>query len=246
MKYIVTLILIAICSLSLAGTRDPKNSDDQYVNYGSEFSFVFRLKCVSINGSTYYASAVAIDDNWLLTAAHVLSQARDINVMTDESSVKVDRFVTHKKFVSANYGYYDIALCHVDKPFNLVFYPSLYSDKDEVGKICSIAGFGSYGTFETGIVGSDGKRRAGSNKIDTVDRHLLVCTASLPKAKDLTELEYITANGDSGGGLFIGNKLAGINSCVMAIDKQTNSNYGDEAGHTRISQFIDWIIENKK
>jgi hypothetical protein len=59
-----------------------------------------------------------------------------------------------------------------------------------------------------------------------------------------TELEFLIASGDSGGGLFIDNKLAGINSCVMAVDKKPDSTYNDESGHTRISKFIGWIKEN--
>ena len=247
MRYIIVLILSMIfCSLSLAGTRDPKKADEQYITYGSEFSCIFKLKCVTSNGTVYYASAVAIDDNWLLTAAHVLSHSKDISITVDNAAIKIDKVVTHKDFIASNYGYYDIALCHVEKPFKLLFYPSLYRDKNEVGKVCSIAGYGSYGTFETGVTGSDGIKRAGSNTIDTIDRHLIICTPSRPNSKGITELEYMIANGDSGGGLFIGNQLAGINSCVIAVDKQTNSNYGDESGHTRVSQFVDWITENKK
>ena len=56
-----------------------------------------------------------------------------------------------------------------------------------------------------------------------------------------TELEFCAANGDSGGGLFIDNKLAGINSMVLAADKKTNSDYGDECTHTRISSYKSWI-----
>lgn len=246
MRYIIILLLAVICSISSAGTRDPNKSDEKYIEYGAKFSCVLRLKCVAPNGTLYYASAVAIDNEWILTAAHVLIHSNDINVLVENSPVKVDRVIAHKDFIPANYGFYDIALCHVEKPFNLTFYPELYTEKDEVGKVCSIAGYGSFGTFDTGITGSDGKRRAGSNIIDVIDRHLLVCTASKSNSIDLTDLEYIIANGDSGGGLFIGNKLAGINSCVMAIDKKTDSNYGDESGHTRVSKFVDWIKENKK
>lgn len=246
MRYILILFLAIICSVSYAGTRDPSKKDEAYVEYGSKFSCIFKLKCETTNGMTYYGSAVAIDDHWLLTAAHVLTQAKDIKIIVGNNTIKVDRMIAHKNFVQANYGLYDIALCHSEQPLNLDFYPQFYTKEDEVGKICSISGFGSFGTFETGAISSDNKRRAGSNKIDIIDRHMLICTASRPSSKDTTELEFISASGDSGGGLFIDGKLAGINSCVMAIDKKTDSNYGDEAGHTRVSQFVEWIKENKR
>ena len=57
----------------------------------------------------------------------------------------------------------------------------------------------------------------------------------------MTELEFLIGSGDSGGGLFLDGKLAGINSCVLAIDKKPNSTYSDESGHTRVSKYIDWI-----
>ena len=246
MKHILILMLAILCTTSLAGTRNPEKSDEQYISYGSEFNCVLRIKCTTNKGLVYYASATALDDNWILTAAHVVKHAVSVQVIQDGVLIDADKIIPHKDFLEANYGYHDIALCHVEKPFKLTFYPQLYNNKDEIGKICSISGYGAYGTFETGIVGSDGKQRAGSNKIEHIDRQLLVCTASRPSSKDNTDLEFVIANGDSGGGLFIGNKIAGVNSCVMAVDKKTDSNYGDESGHTRVSSFVDWILENKK
>lgn len=246
MRFTIILLLALLCSVSSGGTRNPQKSDDQYINYGSKFTYVYRIKCLTDNGIAYYASATAIDNHWLLTAAHVVSRAKSAEVISGNKIIKITKILPHKDFVEAKYGFYDIALCYVDESLSLDFYPELYTQNDEVGKICSIAGYGAYGTFETGINGSDGRRRAGSNLIENIDRHLLVCKASRPESKDNTELEFIIANGDSGGGLFIGNKIAGVNSCVMAIDKKTDSNYGDEAGHTRVSQFIDWIVSNKK
>ena len=47
--------------------------------------------------------------------------------------------------------------------------------------------------------------------------------------------------GDSGGGMYIGNKLAGINSFLMAIDKVPDGTYGDDSAFTRVSLYVDWI-----
>ena len=105
-----------------------------------------------------------------------------------------------------------------------------------------MAGLGFTGTFNTGIERADGKKRAGSNFIDRIERKILICSPSKRNEK-ITELEYLIGSGDSGGGLFISNKLAGINSCVISSDKKTDSSYGDRSGHTRISVFKDWIIK---
>ena len=49
------------------------------------------------------------------------------------------------------------------------------------------------------------------------------------------------APGDSGGGLFIGDRLAGINSFLMASDKNPNGSYTDESAFTRVSLYTNWI-----
>jgi len=125
----------------------------------------------------------------------------------------------------------------------LDFYPDLYETEDEVGKLCSISGYGFYGTFDTGAISSDENGRAGTNMIDYIDNDLLICSPSRPDRT--TELEFIIATGDSGGGLFIEGRLAGINSCVLARDNKPNSSYTDESGHTRISKYKEWIRDNK-
>jgi secreted trypsin-like serine protease len=49
------------------------------------------------------------------------------------------------------------------------------------------------------------------------------------------------APGDSGGPLFIGRELAGINSFTMADRGPLNSREGEETGHTRVSLYLEWI-----
>jgi len=44
---------------------------------------------------------------------------------------------------------------------------------------------------------------------------------------------------------FIDSRFAGINSCVVAIDRSPNSKYNEQSGHTRIQKFISWIEEHK-
>ena len=66
-------------------------------------------------------------------------------------------------------------------------------------------------------------------------------------------MEFLISPGDSGGGLFIDSKLAGIHSGVIE-DKPNKgkSKYGAVSLHTRISTYYDWIndsvqeIESKK
>lgn len=245
MKYFFYSIslLALIFSTSLAGTIDPKTSDSKYVNYGSQFHCVLSICGIDNDGKLFCASAVAIKPNWIITAAHVVSQAKQCYITINDKVYPITSIKCHPNYHEDVFGEYDLAIGYTEKDIGLDFYPTLYSDRDEVGKVCSIAGFGITGTFHTGITTHDGKRRAGSNIIEEIQKKLLICK---PSITNKTELEFIIGSGDSGGGLFIGNKLAGINSCVIAIDGKPDSTYYDEAGHTRISEYVEWINESVK
>jgi hypothetical protein len=239
MRYLSVLFFSLFSSILFAGTIDPNTSDQKYIEYGSKYKCVLRLHGKNRNNQDFFASAVAIKKNKILTAAHVVKDITECSVMVDNKSYKITKILCHEKFEEDNFGYYDIAMGHIDDNLSLDFYPELYTNSDEIGKVCGISGFGITGNFLTGGVVSDGKRRAGSNVVDYIDRKLLICS---PSRANKTNLEFLISPGDSGGGLFIDQKLAGINSCVIAIDKKTNSNYSDESGHTRISEYVDWIL----
>jgi hypothetical protein len=242
---IISLCSILISFTIFAGTIDPNTPDSKYIEYGSKFEYVYKICGTYKDDTKFCASAVAIDDHWLLTAAHVVKDAKLCNVSNNDIAYEIDDIIIHKDF-ETSFGVADIAICHTSKKLGLKFYPALYENTDEVGNICSISGYGITGTFSSKTKISDGKRRSGSNVIDYIEKDLLICSPS--KNKDKTELEFLICHGDSGGGLFIGNKLAGINSCVMSKNRSPNSIYGDESGHTRISKFVPWIksIQNRQ
>ena len=243
MKTILKLVIsFSLLTTSLfAGTIDPNTPDERYIEFGKKFHYVYRICGTYEDDTKFCASSVAIHPNWVLTAAHVVKNAKNGVIKNDEQSFNIIEIIVHKDYEENNYGEYDIALCKADKDLGLSFYPELYEASDEVGKLCTISGYGLTGTFITGSKFADNKKRAGSNKIEYAERDLLICT---PSRLDKTALEFIICHGDSGGGLFIGNKLAGINSCVTSTDKGPDSTYGDESGYTRVSKFVSWIRKN--
>ena len=234
------LILVSI-NISDAGTRHPEVSDQQHIEYGKKFKCVAKIRGIYKNNEIYEASAVVIRPRIIVTAAHIVSDSKQCFLaLSDNESILLQKIVIHKDFEESIFGHNDIAIGFLHEDFKLDFYPDLYTDKDEVGKVSAISGFGIVGTFETGSSQYDGQRRAGSNKIESIDKNLLICK---PDNAQRTSLEFLIANGDSGGGLFINKKLAGINSCIIATDSKTDSSYSDESGHTRVSDYIDWIEE---
>jgi V8-like Glu-specific endopeptidase len=245
MKTILKSLCLAICLILLgnfshSGTIDPNTPDEKYIAYGKKFTYIYQICGSNKDKSMFYGSAVAIGSHWAVTAAHVV---KDSNICLlhhkeSDSAFFVDKIFIHENYDDTRFGKADIALLYTEKDLGLDFYPELYDDNNEINKICCISGYGMTGTFITGVTKSDDYRRAGSNKIDDINSDLLICSASKDKR---TELEFLICSGDSGGGLFIDNKLAGINSCVLASDKKPNSTYGDESGHTRISKFTNWI-----
>lgn len=247
-KIIFIIFIVFINMHSNAGTIDPSVSDAKYIAYAKDFKYVGRL-CGSYDdpeNSRFCASAVAIDDHHILTAAHVVKGSSSCFFYLGDKEFCINEMIIHKDFDKDEFGIADIAIGYCEESFDLEFYPALYETDDEVGKVCSISGYGFHGTFKTGAHWHDNKKRAGSNVIDGVQKKMLICSPSKIGDKNRTELEFLIASGDSGGGLFIGHRLAGINSCIMAVDSSPSGKYNEESGHTRISQFVEWIKNNKK
>ena len=235
------LILFFLSQILYAGTIDPNTPDSKYIEYGAKFNSVVKLCGFDGKGSSC-GSAVIINPHWILTAAHVVENCSSWTIMIEDKSYKLSKVIMNPEYNTNIFGEYDIALGYTEEVLPLEHYPSLYADKDEVGKVCAMAGCGLTGTFNTGVVTSDNKKRGGSNFIDKIEKKVLICSASKRNGKT-TELEYLICSGDSGGGLFIDGKLAGIHSSVIGYDGKPNSTYGDESCHTRVSLYIDWIIK---
>lgn len=244
---LIIFFLISVISINcFAGTRDESVPDQTHIDYAANTDYILKLYGVDDENDRVAASAVALNNKWIITAAHIVKGGKDFYIKHDKKRINVVEVIVHKDFKKHHFGYHDIAVCMLDSKLDLDFYPELYSDKDEVGKQVFICGYGMTGTFNTGVNFSDSNKRAGTNIIDKSERSLLVCGIGSNGKYPKTKYEFLICGGDSGGGLFIDKKLAGINSCVISDDGDPNSDYGDESGHTRISLYYDWIKEKIK
>lgn len=241
-----SIFLGFLCFTAYSGTIDPKRSDSEYIEYGDKHGCVMKLlgHMSDDKNTPYTASCVMISPYYALTAAHVVHGTMTQYIIYQGIPHTCLITAIHSDFRPQKMGYNDIAILRLHQPINLEFYPELATDTKEISKVCSIAGFGHTGTLISGYVRSkdDGKKRGGSNIVHSIEKHLLICSST----DKHTSLEFLICPGDSGGGLFINQKLAGINSCVFASDGNTNSDYGDNSGHTRISIFVDWIKTSQK
>jgi hypothetical protein len=240
------LFCFILCPISFSGTIDPNIPDSKYIEYGKKFDYVGHISIKKIEDNAFYfGSGVAYNSNVIITAAHLFYNYESAVIFINNKKIPIKKIIVHKDYNYNGFGKGDIALCFLDDNIGLSWYPELYSDLDETNKLCSLAGFGSTGNFLTGVNKVGGIKRAGSNYIDLVDPFVVFCSPSEKYKK--TTLEFLIAPGDSGGGLFIGNKLAGIHSFVVENKQDKGkSKYGAISAHTRISTYKEWIETETK
>lgn len=226
-------------ALVLAGTMDDAVDQKKYLNYASGFAPYTARLLVPCESKTCEASATLIDDHWAITAAHVVEGATTATLKVGGKSWPVDKIVTHPEFEPGRLGLHDVCLLHSEDSFDLDYYPELSTGGEKDGDIVSIAGYGVHGRMSVGHTEADGRLRAGTNKIDRIDDHLIICTAS-PGG---SVLEYCIAPGDSGGPLFCRGRLAGVNCLTMATRGPLKSKTGEESGHVRVAEYVEWIKE---
>jgi hypothetical protein len=244
MKILCFILSLIISSTLYAGTIDPNQSDTAYIQYGAKHDCVAKIAGTYKQNdkiTNFFASSVIIKPRIFLTAAHIIDGATDISIIDNSGNKIPVKFAVYlDRWDSNRVGPHDIAIGLLEQDIKLNFYPELYDKDDEVGKTCSLAGFGITGNYKQGSKVHDDKKRAGSNIIDEIINGMLSTSVNSGKK---TSLEFLIAHGDSGGGLFIDQKLAGIHSGIMTEDrdKNLNSDYKDHGAHTRISSNKKWI-----
>jgi hypothetical protein len=231
----VAAIAAGAIAMTIGGTTDDSIPDARYIEYGRGFApYTMRLTGVDEDGKPLGATATAIADRWALTAAHVVDGATEIVV----GGIPAARTHIPKAFFGVGQG--DIALVEMSRPFGLEWYPPLSEGDERVGQVVSVAGYGHYGKLTTGHEFFDGRLRAGTQKIERFADGLIVCHAKCGSSP----LEICIAPGDSGGPLFAGGKVAGVNSFTFDRPKKEGlrSREGEETAHTRVSLHRDWIL----
>ncbi|NJK99425.1 MAG: S1 family peptidase [Spirulinaceae cyanobacterium SM2_1_0] len=195
-----------------------------------------------------------------MTAAHCVESGSYMNQGTfwiGNTAHSVTALTAHNGWFSSGRNLevgHDIALLALSAPVRNVRPASLYYGSGEDLRVGNYVGYGETGTGITGAVsGSGGTKRAGQNIIGLGSRlgynnNLLVSDFDDPRTADWWDslsrplgLEYQLGRGDSGGGLFIEGRVAGVHSFISSVDDRLDSDYGDYSASTRVSTKKNWI-----
>jgi hypothetical protein len=227
---LLAVLLLATAPLQ-AGTIRSDRLDSQYTGLADEplYASVGEFQWVE-SGESHLASGTLINDQWVLTAAHVVSGITPGNIGTMTFTLRGRTYHVSATHYDAGWNGdtgdgNDIGLVKLDSVVGNVTPAYLYGSTDENHRIATIVGYGKTGTGLTGAVLTAGTKRAGTNVVGLGsvlngirwtgggNDNMLAADFDQPQAgvtgdptQNLavpTDLEYCAAPGDSGGGWFI-------------------------------------------
>lgn len=242
-------------------------SSDAFIALAKHASFATVVRITAAGSTSGGGSAVLIDRQWALTAAHVVVASDSVRYVVHIDSVahEIDSVIVHPMYhAKKDSTYVDLALVHLRSPLPRGTSVATLSPRDvSMGTRVVSVGFGRIQNARSTTPSPSGVRHAVENVIDTAGRGNAPRSyigADLDNPDDSTmsttgtgralPLEGVTYAGDSGGGLFVetasGWQLVGI---VSASEYQrqrleqfaTFGWYGALSFWTRLDSERTWI-----
>ena len=192
--------------------------------------------------------ATLVEPRWLLTAAHCAADIPELHsVRVGGAQVDVEGVVCHPDYEGFTN---DVALVRLAAEVSNVSPIALYRERDEADQAVLFVGRGDHGTGREGQreASNDGQTRQATNTVHDASTHWLEFVFNQPSDGEVTPLEGLSGDGDSGGPALIdtpsGPQVAGISSWQDARRRKIGT-YGVHDYYTRVSGQLAFIEETK-
>jgi Trypsin len=172
---------------------------------------------------------------WVLTAAHTTAN------IPPAHRFPVAGVATPVRRVVAQPDGVDLALVEIAAPATGVAPLALYDHGDELGREALLLGRGDFGNRRDGVLGTDGRLRRVTNRVDGAEGRWLRLRFDAPPAG--SALEGVGGEGDSGGPALI---RAGTELRVAGVSSWQDHDgplgtYGCVEYYARVSPHVAWI-----
>jgi trypsin len=191
-----------------------------------------------------------IHSRWVLTAGHIAAELAPGDVAElGGKNHEVEAVIQHpgwKGVTSWEDVQRDIALVRLRTAVIGIEPARLYTGADEAGMTLTFVGMGRHGTGLTGPNTDDSTMRGATNRVHKVEGTHLVFRFDAPGDPEVTPLEGISGDGDSGGPAYLERDgkiyVVGVGS---AQDSRPTGKklgrYGVLELYPRVSSFAPWI-----
>lgn len=202
--------------------------DKLYLDLGEQFESV-----VKIETETSFGSGVLLNSDTIITSAHTIKHKINIKIIINYTEYTPIKIIYNKD--------YDIAILKLNKQIktkNIALYKQNYINNTFI-----IVGYGYTGVGSKNTRVRDFKKRGAEVRCTALKK----CFAECPFIPD-DDLGVggCVSNGDSGGGVFRDEQLAGIITYVTGKggDGIGDSTYNDSSAFLPINLIEEWIVNN--